>query len=31
MKLFDIDNNKVIVHPEALLIQSFKLLYLWQY
>ena len=27
MKLFDIDNNKVIVHPEALLIQSFKLLW----
>lgn len=27
MKLFDIDNNTVIVHPEALLIQSFKLLW----
>ena len=27
MKLFDIDNNKVIIHPEALLIQSFKLLW----
>lgn len=27
MRLFDIDNNTVTVHPEALLIQSFKLLW----
>jgi hypothetical protein len=27
MKLFDIENNKVIIFPEALLINSFKVLY----